>query len=481
MVTFIIGLVILLAGGFFYGGFCQNVFSPDSRKTPAVKFNDDVDYVPMKKWKNSIIELLTIAGMGPILGPIQGILFGPIAFITIPIGCVIGGAFHDYFVGMISNRNEGAQMPKMVKKYIGKGVYSVYNVFVCLMLFLVGVVFLYTPSDIFVGQVLNQGSNDSKNPVFWVVVGIILVYYLLSTLLPIDKIIGKVYPIFSGVVLISTVCVFFGLFIKGYKLDELWNTCQTIIPKDNFLPIFFITVACGMVSGFHSTQSTIVTRSLENEEDGRMTFYNMMICEGIIAMTWAAATMGAINAGIAKVDTAPTAMVGIIAKNMLGPVLGSIAIIGVIILPLTSGNTALKSLKLMVTDALKINTRNKKNQIIFTAVLFVLVSGITVFAKLDSEGFQRLWQYFAWANQVTAVFAFSVITIYMIIHDQPFVMGLIPGTFYMFVITAFILNAKIGFRIPWIPTYIVAGILAAAYAVFIVMHGKKMKEKAIEE
>lgn len=198
-------------------------------------------------------------------------------------------------------------------------------------------------------------------------------------------------------------------------------------------------------------------------------------------MTWAAATMGAINAGIAKVDTAPTAMVGIIAKNMLGPVLGSIAIIGVIILPLTSGNTALKSFKLMITDALKINTRNKKNQIIFTAVLFALVSGVTVFAKLDSEGFQRLWQYFAWANQVTAVFAFSVITIYMIIHDQPFVMGLIPGTFYMFVITAFILNAKIGFRIPWIPTYIVAGILAAAYAVFIVMHGKKMKEKAIEE
>ncbi len=482
MITFIIGLVLLVAGGFIYGGICDKVFAPDRRETPAVKFNDGVDYIPIKKWKNCIMELLTIAGTGPILGPIQGALFGPIAFITIPVGCIIAGAFHDYMIGMMSVRNEGSQIAGLVKKFLGKKISSIYNIFVCIMLLLVGTVFLYTPGDIFLSQVLNQSGNDAKNPLFWIICAVIFVYYLLQTILPIDKIIGKIYPIFSAIVLVATICIFGGIFFKGYQLNEIWSVGNifTQHPKNlHFVPIFFVTVACGIVSGFHSTQSTLVARTLEKESDGRDTFYNMMICEGIIAMIWAAATMGAINNNVATVDTAPTAMVGKVAKDMLGNVFGIIAIIGVILLPLTSGGTALRSMKNILSDALHINIRIKRNEIFLISIIFALVGGITAFAKINSDGFNILWRYFAWANQVTAVFAFATITVYMIHERKPFLMALIPGTFYMFVVSAFILNANIGFNLPWIISYIVAFLLTIGFVALVIMRGKMIKNKEL--
>lgn len=218
MTTFLIGLAILIIGGFLYGSFVERIFKPDDRQTPAVKLEDGVDYVPMSKWKNALINLLNIAGTGPIFGPIQGILFGPVAFLTIPIGCVISGAVHDYLSGMMSLRQDGAQMPGIVHKFLGGKVYQVYNIFLCLLMLLVGAVFTYTPGDLFAGQIC--GFTD-VNVWTWVIYGVILVYYLVATLFPIDKIIGRIYPIFGAILLLSAVGVFFGIFAQGYQLDNI--------------------------------------------------------------------------------------------------------------------------------------------------------------------------------------------------------------------------------------------------------------------
>ena len=479
MITFFIGFAMLILGGAVYGKVCEKVFCPDDRKTPAVRLNDGMDYVPMKKWKNSLIQLLNIAGTGPILGPIQGILFGPIAFITIPIGCVIGGAFHDYMCGMISVRNDGAQMPGLVRKYLGKYAYPIYNVFVCLLMLLVGTVFIYTPGDLFITQILNT-DNGVTSPIVWIVYGAIFVYYIIATLFPIDKIIGKVYPIFGILLLLSAIGVFIGLLVKGYPLDELWTAGAGVHPQGlNFMPVFFVTVACGIVSGFHSTQSTLISRTISSEKEGRMTFYNMMIAEGVIAMIWAAAAMGVMKLGLASADTSATDVVGIIAKDLLGSVGGIIAVIGIIVLPITSGDTALRSLRLIISDAMKIDQTKTSKRLAVSLVIFAVVAAVLVFAKINEGGFNILWRYFAWANQTIAVFAFAMISIYMMRQKKPFIMALVPGMFYMFVITSFILNAAIGFNLPWVISYSVAGVLTVAYAAVLIWYGRKTSRAAL--
>ncbi len=477
MITFLAGIALLIVGAMIYGRVCEKIMKPTDRKTPAVEKFDGVDFVPMKKWKNSLIELLNIAGTGPILGPIQGILFGPIAFITIPIGCFIGGAFHDYMSGMISVRSGGEQMPALVKRFLGKHVYVIYNIFVCLLMLLVGVVFIYTPGDLFITQILGQESSFG-NPVMWIVYGVIFAYYIIATLLPIDKIIGKIYPVFGAVLLLSAVGVFLGLFFNGYPLDEIWEKGFSFVNPygDNFIPIFFVTVACGIVSGFHSTQATLISRTMGDEREGRMTFYNMMILEGFIAMVWAAAAMGAMNLGLASADMLhdhPTDVVGIIARSMLGNIGGIIAIIGVIVLPVTSGDTALRSLRIMISDALHIDTTKKRSNLILALIIFSVVAAILVWAKADSSGFNMLWRYFSWANESTAVFAFAMISVYMIRHKMPYLMALIPGMFYMYIVSAYILNAKIGFNLPWTAAYIVSAVLTLGYAAGIVIYGRK--------
>ena len=482
MITFIIGLALLIVGAVIYGAVCEKVMKPTDRKTPAVEKFDGVDYVPMKKWKNSLIELLNIAGTGPILGPIQGILFGPIAFITIPLGCVIGGAFHDYMTGMISVRNDGEQMPSLIKRFLGKYIYVIYNVFVCLMLLLLGVVFIYTPGDLFVTQILG-GESNLGNPIVWVVYGVIFAYYIVATLLPIDKIIGKIYPVFGAILLLSAVGVFAGLFLNGYPLDEIWETGLNFVNPfgENFIPIFFVTVACGIVSGFHSTQATLISRTMGDEHEGRMTFYNMMILEGFIAMVWAAAAMGAVNIGLATnemLHNQATSVVGIVAKNMLGSIGGIIAIIGVIVLPVTSGDTALRSLRIIISEALHIDTTKKRNNLILALPIFIVVAAILIWAKADSSGFNVLWRYFSWANESTAVFAFAMVSVYMMQHKMPYLMSLIPGMFYMYVVTSYILNAQIGFNLPWTAAYIVSAVLTLAYGAALVIYGRKTEKLA---
>lgn len=479
MITFVIGLVILIGGAAIYGAFCERVMKPNaSAKTPAINRRDGVDFVPMNKWKNCLIELLNIAGTGPVLGPIQGILFGPIAFITIPIGCVIGGAFHDYMSGMISLRNNGEQMPALVKRFLGGGTYAVYNIFICFLMLLVGTVFIYTPGDLFVAHLLKGDASTLSTEVI-MVYGVIFAYYLTATLLPIDKIIGRVYPIFGAILLLSAVGIFFGLFLNGYQLKEVWDVGLFDVHPygEHFIPIFFITVACGITSGFHSTQATMIARTVTNEEHGRLVYYNTMIAEGFIAMSWAGAAMGAVNLGIATEENlakSAAVVVGIIAKDMLGNIGGMIAILGVIVLAITSGDTALRSLRLMLGDALHIDNKKKSNTLILALIIFAIVAFVLYYAKTDKSGFALLWRYFSWANETIAVFAFAMIAVYMIKNNLPYLMAILPGTFYMYIVSTYILHAPIGLGLSYTLSYILAAVCAGLYATAIIKFGKSL-------
>lgn len=464
MITFWIGIVILLGGGFLYSRYCEHVFRPDNRQTPAYRLRDGVDYVPMGKGKTALIELLNIAGTGPILGPIQGILFGPVAFLLIPIGNVLGGAMHDYFSGMISLRNDGAQMPALIKNYLGKPVFAVYNLFLALLLILVAAVFVYTPGDLFVSHILRQAPS-ADNPWVWVVYGVIFLYYMAATLLPIDKIIGRIYPVFGAVLLFSAIGVGTGIFMKGYELTEFsFADYPGLITGENrLIPAFFVTVACGIVSGFHSSQATLIGRSLKSEKEGRFVFYYMMVAEGLIAMIWAAAAMGLYAKGGYDAIAGQPEVIGAVAKDLLGSVGGLIAVIGIIVLPITSGDTSLRALRLMVGETFRIDQSRPRNRLAVSSVLFVLTAVILVFAKIGSGGFNVLWRYFAWANQTIAVFAFAMITVYLIRQKKFFPISLLPGMFYMFVISSYILEAKIGFRMPQLWGDITAAVLTLAY------------------
>jgi len=494
MVTFILGLVILAVGAMVYGKFCEKVFGPDDRETPAYTKQDGVDYVPMKSWKNMLINLLNIAGTGPIFGPIQGILFGPIAFITIPIGNIIGGAMHDYFSGMICLRDGGTQMPEMIKKYSNKTIFWIYQVFVCLLLLLVGAVFIYTPGDIAATQVFGF-SGKADDVTTWIIYGAIFAYYLAATVFPIDAVIGKVYPVFGGILLFSAVGVFAGIFLKGYPLTELWSegwvaplayvmvdgaatpfSYADYFTAQHFFPTFFITVACGILSGFHSTQTAIISRTMSSEKEGRNTFYNMMILEGFIAMVWAAAAMGAYNLGMREaIASGATATVGAVCRDLLGNFGGIIALLGIIVLPVTSGDTALRGLRLTVAESLKIDQSTNAKRLTLSAIIFALVAAILVFAKTNANGFNILWRYFAWSNQTLSLFAFLAISVWMYENGKgKFVwIPLIPGGFYAFVTVTYITNAKIGFGMPWGVSYAVGAAACVAYVAAIVWYGKK--------
>ncbi|MDO5026553.1 MAG: carbon starvation CstA family protein [Tissierellia bacterium] len=494
MLYFIIGLVILVVGGLAYAKVCENTFGPDDRDTPAITMADGVDYVPMKQWKNSLVQLLNIAGTGPILGPIQGILFGPIAFITIPIGNVLAGSMHDYFSGMISLRNKGAQMPLLVRKYLGAKTKAFYNIIVTILMLLVGAVFTSIPGELFVSQILGQDAVIS-NPVLWIVYGVIFLYYFAATLFPIDAIIGRIYPIFGGFLILSSVGIFGGVLLNGSHLTNIdWSNLagqnQMLAQGQPFVPIFFVTVACGILSGFHATQATMISRTVESEKEGKLTFYYMMLVEGFIAMVWAAGAMIIYNQLAPGADIpGATPMVGIISKQFLGTIGGLIAVIGVIVLPITSGDTALRSLRLMLGEQLNINQDDKGKRIALTLAIFTPAAAILVFSKLNPNGFNVLWRYFAFTNQFIATFALSMIAVYLFIHNKNGWIALLPGMFYSFIVLSFILHAKIGFNLDsllglgdtsYTASYILAAILTVIYAYMTVSYAKK-HGMAIEE
>ncbi|MGM7721471.1 carbon starvation CstA family protein [Metabacillus sp. Hm71] len=438
MYTFLGGIALLIIGYFTYGKFIEKIFGvKEDRATPAYVNNDSVDYVPMSTSKNSLIQLLNIAGTGPIFGPIMGALYGPAAFIWIVVGCIFAGAVHDYLTGMISIRNRGAHLPELASKFLGKVMRHVVNAFAILLLLLVGTVFVSTPASLL--HVLMDGKIA-----LGVIVAAIFLYYILATLLPVDKIIGRLYPYFGALLVISALGVGIGIVVTGAPIPEL--SLQNFHPDNApIFPLIFFTITCGALSGFHATQTPIISRTTQNEKQGRKIFYGMMIAEGIIAMIWAAASMSLFDGynGLNEVLAAggPGAVVSEVSTMMLGAIGGTLAVLGVVVLPITSGDTAFRSARMIIAEYLNIAQKKFSSRLWIAAPLFVISIVLT---QID---FNILWRYFSWANQATAVIALFVGAMYLYIAKKNYWVSLIPGSFMLVMVITYILNAQIGFRL----------------------------------
>lgn len=470
MITLIGGIVLLILGYFTYGRYIEKNFSIDpNRKTPAEVLKDGYDFVPMSKGKNAIIELLNIAGTGPIFGPIMGALYGPVAYIWIIVGCIFAGAVHDYMLGMISLRNNGAHLPELASKYLGKPVKHVVNIFTMLLLMLVGTVFVTSPANLI----------DSITP-SWLTLGVIVVlifiYYIVSTILPIDKALGKVYPWFGAILIISTIAIGVSLMVSGYSIPNLTlDTMQNFHPGGlAIFPALFFTISCGALSGFHATQAPMVSRTSTNEKEGRFTFYGMMIAEGIIAMIWAAASMSLFNGQtLSQMIDAGTAslVVNEVSFMLLGSFFGTIAIIGVIVLPISSGLSAFRSLRTIVADYLNIKQDTLKKILVITVPLYVISFILT------NVDFNLLWRYFNWANQVTAVISLLVSTRYLYLKNKNYIVTLVPAAFILYAVMVYILSEPIGFGMGLTTlSYLLGLVLSAIVLTAFWVSGKKQKE-----
>ena len=417
MITFFICLAVLILGYLGYSRLSEKIFAIDNRKTPAVASPDGVDITPLPKWKAFLIELLNIAGTGPIFGAISGALFGPIVFVWIVLGCILGGAVHDYFSGMISSRNNGESIVKLSGRYSGKVMEIIMRIFSIILLILVTAVFVVSPSTLL--ESLTQGNVKA-----WIWMIVILLYYFLSAIVPIDKIIGKLYPVFGIVLIGMAVAVIVGIMVRSnnYPMLELIGNLRDFSKANGSLPwwpFMMTTVACGAVSGFHATQSPMIAKCIKSEKEGRQVFYGAMVAEGIIALIWAAAAMAfyKVNTSdgwaLLNVGGGNSNSVNEIAKGVLGPVGTVLAIIGVVICPVTSGDTALRSCRLILAEAFKINQKNIKNRLLLTLPLFAAVIGISIWNFMSPSNFNILWRWFAWSNQVLAAICLWVCTGYL--------------------------------------------------------------------
>lgn len=470
MITFIVSIVLLVVGYFTYGKVIEKIFGPaESRKTPAYENNDGVDFVPMNKHKNALIQLLNIAGTGPIFGPIMGALYGPVAFLWIVLGSIFAGAVHDYLTGMISLRNKGAHIPELAGKFLGKVSKHIVNIFALLLLLLVGTVFVTTPASLL--SILLNGKVA-----LWIIIAVIFAYYFLSTILPIDKIIGRLYPYFGAVLLLGTLGVGGALLFSDYTIPEL--SLENMHPNNlPIFPILFFTITCGALSGFHATQSPIISRTVEKESQGRYIFYGMMIAEAVIAMIWAAASMSMfdgmtlnefINSGT------PSAVVNEVSMTLLGAVGGTIAVLGAIVLPITSGDTAFRAARTIIGDYLKIDQKKLLKRLLIAVPLFAISALLT---QID---FNILWRYFSWANQATAAIALWIATMYLLIKGKNYFVSLVPALFITYMVFVYILNQKIGFNLDLNLSFVVGLVLTVILTVMFFIKAKKNKADKIE-
>ena len=465
MVSFILALVILFFGFAVYGRLTEKIFAPDDRKTPAVELNDGVDYVPIKKWKAVLIQRLNIAGTGPIFGALMGACFGPVVFLWIVLGSILGGAVHDYMSGMISERNSGASIAQLSGKYLGKPAMYIMRAFSVLLLLLTGTVFITSPANLIANMTPKALSGS-----FWIAV--ILIYYVLATLLPIDKLIGKLYPFFGIVLIVMAVSISGAMiFLPDYNIPEI--KLENLHP--NGLPIWpymFVTVACGAISGFHSTQSPMMAKCITSEKHGRYVFYGAMILEAVIALVWAAAGIAfygetsLLNAAITENGQSGT--VYEICRKMLGGAGGVLAVIGVVACPITSGDTAFRSARLILAEWTGLDQKSIRNRLVITVPL------LSVGAVLTQLDFNVLWRYFSWSNQTLAMIALWVSTSYLMQNSKNCRYSLItaiPGVFMSAVSMTYILMAKEGFRLSSSVAYPVGIVFAvslfAVYAVFL--------------
>ena len=483
MFSFVVSLVALVAGYFIYGRVVEKVFGVDSsRKTPAITKADGVDYIPMPAWKVYMIQFLNIAGTGPIFGAIMGAKFGPSAYLWIVFGCIFAGAVHDYMTGMLSIRNNGAGLPDLVGEYLGKGTKTFILAFSIIVLMLVGTVFVFSPALI-LGDIAGDGSKIAI--MAWV--GVIFLYYLLATLMPIDKIIGRIYPVFSFALLFMAVALMVCLFVKWPVLPEIWDGLGNLGESKGLLsgqpvfPCLFITIACGAVSGFHATQSPLMARCVADEKLGRPVFYGAMITEGIVALIWATVASwffyggGAAEVGSGLSAAAPEVVVKV-SEGWLGILGGILAILGVVAAPITSGDTAFRSARLIVADFLHLPQKPIRNRLIISIPLFILASFLLWYNIADEDGFNVIWRYFGWANQTLAVFMLWTATAYLVKYrgGMSFMLTLLPAAFMTAVCVTYLCVAKIGLYLPvtwnW---YIGISTFVLSLAVFSILYMRR--------
>ena len=472
MITFVIALIVLVLGYVFYGKFIERLFGADpNRDVPAKSMADGVDYIAMPTWKAYMIQFLNIAGLGPIFGAIMGAKFGTGAYLWIVFGTIFAGSVHDYLSGMMSMRHGGESLPQLIGRYLGGPVQKVFIIFSLVLLILVGAVFISQPADI-----LARLTNNAVGINTWI--AIIFVYYLIATLFPIDKIIGKFYPIFGAALLFMAFGIMIALLVERPELPEMWNGFGTKYDMNPIFPMMFISIACGAISGFHATQSPLMARCMTNESKGRIVFYGAMISEGIVALIWAAAATAYF--GEHGTDLGAAAIVLEISKTWLGKVGGVLAILGVVAAPISTGDTALRSARLIVADFFKIKQKSIGRRLAISIPLFVITLAALLYSIRDKEGFNIVWRYFAWSNQTLAVFTLWAVTVYLTRQKKNMLVTLIPAMFMTIVTVTYIFMAPEGFRLaPWI-AYIIAGVVALTFLVIYLLWKRRLDKGLVK-
>lgn len=459
MITFTICLFVLVLGYFTYGKCVEKVFGVDpQRVTPAFTKQDGVDYMPLPTWKIFMIQFLNIAGLGPIFGAIMGAKFGTASFLWIVLGSIFAGATHDFLAGALSLRQDGLSLPELIGRYLGTNFKQFMRGFTVILMILVGAVFVAGPAGL-----LANLTPESFDATFWIIV--VFLYYMLATLLPVDKIIGKVYPLFAIALIFMAIGILVMLFVHQPALPELTEGLANTHPSS--LPIFpfmFVSIACGAISGFHATQSPLMARCMQNERYARPVFYGAMITEGIVALIWAAAAtyffhengMGESNAAV---------VVNAITKDWLGPVGSVLAVLGVIAAPITSGDTAFRSARLIVADFLHLEQRSISKRLLICVPMFIVSIGILLYSQKDAAGFDMIWRYFAWTNQTLAVFTLWALTVYLAQARKNYWITLLPALFMNAVCSTYILVAPEGLHLPTLPSQIAGIVIACCLAI----------------
>lgn len=447
MITFLISLFALVIGYLIYGKFIERVFGPDDRPTPAVAKADGVDFVVLPGWKIFMIQFLNIAGTGPIFGAIMGAQFGPAAYLWIVFGCIFAGAVHDYLSGMLSVRHGGAGLPELIGIYLGQRTKKVMLLFTVLLLIMVGAVFVYSPA-IILGSITTEFVSWNPMTVTLAWCCVIFIYYFLGTMMPIDKIIGRIYPVFAFSLLFMALALMVVLFVKWPSLPELTDGIQNMNPgAGNLFPALFITIACGAISGFHATQSPLMARCIKNERQGRPIFYGSMITEGVVALIWATISSyffygGAAQELGASLKASAPEVVTIVNNGWLGTFGGILALLGVVAAPITSGDTALRSARLIIAEFIHLEQRSIPRRLYICTPLFIVTLAVLWFNIYNKEGFNVIWQYFGWANQTLSVFTLWTLTVYMVQQKKPFIITLIPALLMTLVCSTFLLISK---------------------------------------
>lgn len=465
MISFVAAMGILAVGYWFYGRFTEGIFAPDERQTPAIAMADGVDFVPMKQWKLFLVQLLNIAGTGPIFGALMGAVFGPVVFLWIVFGSVLGGAVHDYFTGMISERYGGASIAEIAGMTLGRSAKYVMRVFSVILLILVGTVFVTSPAAL-----LAELTPDFFDRGFWTVA--ILAYYVLATLMPIDKIIGKMYPAFGMILILMALGILGGMMGGNYQIPEL--ALRNLHPERlPVWPYLFVTVACGAISGFHATQSPIIAKCITGEKQGRSVFYGAMITEAVIALIWAAAG-SAYYGGSAPLYEAlsqfgQSGVVYRISSGLLGRVGGILAIIGVVICPITSGDTAFRGARIILAEGTGLRQDRVKNRLLLTVPL------LGIGALLTQIDFNVLWRYFSWSNQTLAMVALWCASVFLIQNRKgmAFLVTALPAGFMTAVSVTYILMAPEGLRLGAAVGYPIGAAAAAAALVSCIVCAKR--------